>query len=247
MISNLFSTFIYQPIYNALVFLVGVVPGGDVGIAIIILTILIKLILFPLSKKAIQTQIVMREIDPELKQLREDFKDNKEELARKTMALFKDKKINPFASIFLILIQLPIIFGLYFVFFNEGKDGGFDGSLLYNFISIPEVFSFSFMGIIELTGKSIVLALIVAITQYYIARLMSPKAPETKGTSLKDDFQRSMHLQMRYVFPVIIGLVAYFISAAVALYLAVSNLFALGQEIMVKRMRDRSIEKPEAL
>lgn len=236
MIGNLFTTYIYEPIYNALVFLVGIVPGGDVGIAIILLTVLIKLVLFPLSHQAIKTQKVMREIDPELKKLREEYKENREELARQTMALFKDKKINPFASIFLILIQLPIVFGLYFVFFNEGANGGFDPATLYSFISIPEVYSFSFLGLIELTGKSLILALVVAISQFYLARLMMPKAPEVEEkASLKSDFQRSMHLQMRYVFPVIIGLVAYFISAAVALYLATSNLFALLQELIVKR------------
>lgn len=238
MIGNLFTTFIYEPIYNALVFLVHVVPGGDVGIAIVLLTILIKLILFPLSHQAIKTQKVMREIEPELKRIREELKDNREELARKTMALFKDKKINPFASIFLILLQLPIIFGLYFVFFNEGSNGGFDPETLYSFIALPEVYTFSFLGIIELTGKSVALAVIVASTQYWLARLMMPKAPEAaKEPSLKADFQRSMHIQMRYVFPIVIGLIAYFISAAVALYLAVSNIFALAQEFVVKRAK----------
>lgn len=240
MIGNLFSTFIYEPIYNALVFLVNVVPGGDVGIAIVLLTVIVKLILFPLAHQAIKTQKIMRDIEPELKRIREEFKENREELARKTMALFKDKKINPFASIFLILLQLPIVFGLYFVFFNEGGNGGFDPEILYSFIAYPEVYSFSFLGIIELTGKSIGLAVIVASTQYWLARLMMPKAPEVKEASLKADFQRSMHIQMRYVFPIVIGLVAYFISAAVALYLAVSNIFALIQEFVVRRSKHES-------
>lgn len=238
MIADVFSTLIYEPIYNALAFFVGVIPGGDVGIAIILLTILIKFILAPLSIKAIKTQVAMREIDPELKKLREELKDNKEELARRTMALFKEKKVNPFASIFLILIQLPIIFGLYFVFFNEGNGAGLDPNLLYSFIQVPESVSFTFLGLIDLTGKSAILAVLVAITQFINARIMMPNKPVAKDKpSFGDDLARSMHLQMRYVFPIVIGVVAYFISSAIALYFVVSNLFAMAQELWVKRLR----------
>jgi YidC/Oxa1 family membrane protein insertase len=234
---NLFSTVIYDPIYNALAFLVGVVPGGDIGIAIIILTIVIRLILYPLSAKAVKTQIAMREIDPELKRLREELKDSREELARKTMALFKQRKVNPFASIFLILIQLPIIIGLYFVFLHEGQGLGFDPEVLYAFISVPTEASPLFLGLVDLTGKSIVLAVIVGMTQFINARVMMPAQPPSKGASFGEDFQRSMQLQMRYVFPVVIGVIAYFISAAVALYFLTSNLFSLAQELWIKRHR----------
>jgi len=231
----LFNTFIYEPIYNALAFIVSVMPGGDVGVAIVLLTVFIKFILFPLSLSAVRTQAMMREIDPELKRIREEFKDNKEEVAKRTMALLKDKKVNPFASIFLILIQLPIILGLYFVFLSEGGGGGFDPSVLYSFIHLPESVSFMFLGSIDLTGKSISLAVLVAATQFYNARLMMPVTPQGDEGSLQHDLAKSMHLQMRYVFPVVMGVVAYVISAAIALYFLVSNLFQMFQELYVKR------------
>ena len=238
MIASLFHTVIYQPIYNALAFLVGILPGADVGIAIIILTIFIKLILFPLALTAVRTQLVMREIDPVLKQLRKDLKDKPEELAKRTLAIFKEKKINPLASVFLILIQLPVIIGLYFVFRIEGSGAGFDPNLLYSFISAPMHASFSFLGAIDLTTSSITLAILVAVSQFFASRLMMPKPPEPEEgeQSFQNDLARSMHLQMRYVFPLVIGGIAYAVSAATALYLFVSNLFAIGQELYVKHV-----------
>lgn len=240
MLGELFNTFIYDPIYNSLAFLVSIVPGGDVGVAIILLTVAIKLFLFPLSLVAIKTQLVMREIDPELKRLRKDLKEKPEELAKKTLTLFKENKINPFASIFLILIQLPVIVGLYFVFLHEGSGAGFDPALLYSFITAPTPVSFSFLGLIDLTGRSAVLAVLVAISQFAVSRMMMPNAPGNDGTqSFQNDLARSMHVQMRYVFPFVMGGIAYAISAAVALYFLVSNVFALGQEIYVRIVRER--------
>lgn len=240
--ASFFHTAIYQPIYNALAFIIGVVPGGDIGIAIILITILVRLVLFPLSLSAIKTQISMRAIDPELKKLREDLKDNKEELARRTMALFKENNINPFASFLLILIQLPIIIGLYLVLQHESKVVSFDPSLLYAFVHVPDQASLLFLGFVDLAGKSIVLAIIVAITQFIYARLMMPATPakDTSGkpASFQDDLAKSMSLQMRYVFPVVIGVVAYAASSAIALYFLVGNLFSIGQELTIRRMHN---------
>jgi len=235
MISSLFNTFIYDPIYNALAFLVHLVPGGDVGVAIIILTLIIKFALFPLSLKALRTQAAMREIDPLLKDLRKKHENNKEELAKKTLALLTEKKVNPFASIFLILIQLPIIFGLYFVFLGEGDGNGFDPTILYSFVPNPEQVSFLFLGLIGLTGKSMFLAGLVAVTQYINARLMQFPDPQGEAGTMSHDLAKSMQVQMKYVFPVVMGVVAYVISAAIALYFLVSNLFQLFQELYVRR------------
>ena len=235
--AELFHTFIYQPIYNTLALFINVIPGGDVGIAIIVLTLVVKFALFPLSLKALRTQAAMREIDPEMKRIKKEYEKDPQEQARRTMALLKEKKVNPFASVFLILIQLPIIFGLYFVFLNEGTNGGFDQSVLYSFITNPEHASFMFLGLISLTGKSIALALLVAVTQYINGKIMQFPEPQGEAGSLSHDMAKSMQLQMRYVLPLVMGFVAYIISAALALYFLVSNLFQLFQELYVRRTR----------
>ena len=236
---ELFHTAVYEPIYNALALIIGSIPGGDVGVAIVILTLLVRLLLFPLSFAAIRTQMTMREIDPLMKKLRVDFKENKEELAKRTMALFKEYKINPFASFFLILIQLPVIIGLYTVLINESKVLSFDPATLYSFVQVPAETSLSFLGILDLSGKSIILALIVAATQFLFAKLMTPPhtpASTSAAPSLEEDIQKSMSIQMRFVFPVLMGIVAYAASSSIALYFVVSNTFSIGQELFVRSM-----------
>lgn len=230
-----FNTFFYDPLYNVLVFLIEIMPGGNVGYAIILLTIFVKTVLYPLSKASLKTQIEMRKIDPELKEIREKYKNNKEEQARKTMELYKKKNIHPFSGCLPLLIQLPIIFALYFVFF---KGLGFNEDILYSFVSYPQTVNMSFLGI-DLIGKSIILAFLAGITQYFQIRFSVPLMPpvEKKGDKVdfKDEFMRNMNLQMRYVFPVIVFVISYTISAAVALYWVVNNLYSIAQELYIRR------------
>jgi YidC/Oxa1 family membrane protein insertase len=240
----LFHIAVYQPIYNALAFIVSALPGGDVGIGIIAITILVRLALSPLSLSAIKSQIAMKRIDPALKALREKYKDDKEAVGRKTMELFRENKINPLAGFLLILIQLPVIIGLYAVLRAEAKQVSFDPSLLYPFIHAPAHASLLFLGILNLTGKSLLLAVIVAATQFLYARLLAPsKTPASpkaaQGASFQEDFASSMQLQMQYVFPLLIGGIAYFASSAIALYFVASNTFSILQELVVQRIHGK--------
>jgi YidC/Oxa1 family membrane protein insertase len=240
--AHFFHVLIYQPIYNALAFILGLVPGGDVGIGIIAITILVRFILFPLSLSAIKTQMAMRKIDPELKALREAHKDDKETLGKKTMELFRENKVNPLAGFFLMLIQLPVIIGLYTVLRAEAQSTTFDTSALYSFVHAPEHVSLIFLGFLNLTGKSIVLAVIVGLTQFLYGRLLSPRtaptAPQVKG-SFQDDLSKSMQLQMQYGLPLILGVISYFASSAIALYFVTSNTFSILQELVVQRLHGK--------
>ncbi len=245
MIGGLFNTFVFIPLYNALVFLVSVIPFADLGLAVIMLTIIVKLILFPLSLKAVRTQFAMRALEPRLKEIKEKFKDKREEQARKTMALYKESGVNPFSSVLLILIQLPIIFGLYWVFVRGGlPDLNLD--ILYSFTPIPEMFNMQFFWVSDIAEKSAILALLAGATQYFQIKLTLPPLKERgKTPSLKDDLARSFHLQMRYMMPIIVVVIAYAISAAIALYWTTSNVFAIGQELFVRRRIKRKYESDE--
>lgn len=236
MFVSFFHQVIYAPIYNALAFLVSWVPGGDVGIAIILITVVVKLILFPLAVRASRTQHAMRDLEPKLKELREKHAGSAETLARETLALYRAEKVNPFASILLLILQVPVILGLYWVILAEGLGGTFDAALLYPGVPVPEVASFSFLGLIPLAGGSIALAILVAATQFYLARLMMPVAPVKTGKGFQDDLAASMHLQMRFVFPIVLGVVAYVAGAAIALYFLTSNIFGIIQEVVAKRL-----------
>ncbi len=235
MLSNLFHTFIYGPLYNALVLLVDIVPFADVGLVVIILTLIVKLFLFPLSIKAVRTQLAVRRMESEIATLKEKYKNNKEEHARQTMALYRKNGVNPFSSFLLILIQFPIILGLYWVFARGGLPV-INLEILYPFTPIPEVFNMQFLWVSDIAGKSIILALLAGITQFFQIRLTLPPLKKKGGKpSLKEDLTHSFHLQMRYVMPVVVVGVAYMVSAAIAIYWTTSNLFAIGQEFYVRR------------
>src|SRR4051812_38944032 len=116
--SFLYHTFFFDPLYNALILLFKLLPWADAGLVVIILTTLVRLILFPLSRKAVLTQVRMNEVAPELEKIKEKYKDKPEEQAKKTLELYREKKINPFSGILVILIQLPVIFALYRIFLH---------------------------------------------------------------------------------------------------------------------------------
>jgi YidC/Oxa1 family membrane protein insertase len=240
MFSTIWHTVFFDPVYNSLVFFVDVVRGGDVGIAIILTVVLVKLILLPMSLKAARTQLVMREIEPKLQEIKKAHKDSREEQARKTLELFQKYNLNPFSSILLLFIQIPIIIALYLAVYRGGGIPlpEINVDLLYTFIPTPETVSMHFLGIMDIAAKSLPLALLAAITQYIHTHLSLPKlAPRDpkQEANFKDDFNRSLQLQMRYVMPIIIFVAAYTISAAIALYFTVSNLMMILQEVVVRR------------
>ncbi|OGG47744.1 hypothetical protein A3D66_03125 [Candidatus Kaiserbacteria bacterium RIFCSPHIGHO2_02_FULL_50_9] len=244
--SSLYHAVFYDPMYNGLIFLVSVVPGGDVGIAIILLTIVVRFALFPLSLKATRTQLLMRELEPELRRLREELPKNKEELARRTMALYKEHRVNPFSSFLFLLVQIFFIFTLYLVFWKGGLPNIQD-DLLYSFTPSPGAVSTMLFGVLDIAGKSFFLAAIAGITQYFQTKLSIPPPlplPKDKKPSFKDDMARSFNLQMRYALPVIILVVSYTTSIVVALYFIVSNMVSIGQEAYVRRTLKRPTEAP---
>lgn len=242
MFSALWHGVFFDPIYNILIFFIDVVPGGDIGIAIVLATIVVKVVLLPLSLKAARTQFVMRELEPELKALQERFKDKREEYARAMMDAYKKAGVNPFSSILLLFIQIPIIIALYLSVYRGGGIPlpDINTALLYSFIPVPDTVSMLFLGLINIAEKSLPLALLAGVTQYIHTSLalppQKPRDPDAKP-SFKDDFSRSMHMQMKYVMPVIIFVVAYTVSATVAVYFIVSNLVAIGQEFLVRRQK----------
>jgi YidC/Oxa1 family membrane protein insertase len=242
MFNYIWHTFFFDPVYNGLIFFIDVIPGGDIGLAIIATVIVVKMILLPLSIKAAKTQRIMKEIEPKLKEIKEKFKDKKEEQARAMMMVYREAGLNPFASLILMFLQIPIVIALYF---SVSSGGGvalpaINTELLYSFIAAPAAVSMNFLGMIDIAGRSFVLALLAGVTQFYQVKLAMPALPprdKDAAPDLKQDFMRNMQLQMRYVMPVLIFVAAYAISAAIALYFFVSNLVAIAQEFYVKRHR----------
>jgi YidC/Oxa1 family membrane protein insertase len=241
MFSTIWHTLFFDPVYNGLIFFLDHVPAGDVGIAIILTTIVVKAILLPLSIKAVKTQKVMREIDPKIKDIKKDISDPQEQ-AKAIMALYKDSGINPFASILLMFIQIPIIIALYLSVSQGGGVPlpGINVDLLYSFVPEPETITMLFLGVLDIAQKSLPLAILAGIAQFIHGHLSFPKLPPrdpNAAPSMKDDFGRNMQLQMKYVMPALIAVVAYSTSAAIALYFVISSLTAILQELALKNQK----------
>lgn len=245
MISDLFFTILYQPIYNSLVFLVAFMPFHDIGLAVVIVTLFVKFVLFPLTHKTTKTQASIKIIEPEINKIKEEYKDDKQEQSKKVMELYKQHGINPFSGCVLFLIQFPIIIALYWVFW-KGLEGGINPEQLYGFVSIPQNISTSFLGIIDISDKSIFLAALAGISQYFQMKLSLPPTPKKEvgeKPSFKDDFKKSFNLQMRYGLPVLVFFIAYTISAVIALYWLTANLFSISHELLVKRKAQKQANK----
>ncbi len=237
---NLFHDLVFLPVHNLLVFFVDILPGGDLGLAVIAVTLIVKLVLLPLSLQAARTQRMMRAIEPELKALRERTKDNKEAQAREMLALYKEKNVKPFASILMLFLQIPIIFGLYFVS-KEAATTVLDASLLYSFVPLPESVSLAFLGIFSVTTMSITLALVAAATQFVQALYVIPVPEKPKeGATMQEEFAHSMATQARYIFPILIGIFA-LSSGAIALYFSAASIFMVAQEALVRKLHPNEV------
>jgi YidC/Oxa1 family membrane protein insertase len=235
MISDVFHTIISAPLYNGLIILLNLGTWMDVGIAVIVLTILVKTALFPLSLKAARTQRVMKELEAPMKEIKEKYKDNREEQGRKLLDLYRNNNINPFSSFVVLFIQLPVIFGLYWLFLKGGLPE-VNMDLLYSFVPKPDEISMYFLGFVDMASKNVPLAILAGVTQHFQARFaLPPIEPRAENATFQEDFARSLQVQMKYVLPIIIIYIAYIASAAVALYWITSNIFAIGQELHVKK------------
>lgn len=233
----MFNTIFVEPLYNILVFLVNIVPWHSVGIAIVILTLLVKFILAPLHAKAIRGQFEMKKLEPKLREIKKNYPD-KQTQAQKTFELYKEHKISPLAGCLPILIQLPIILALYRVFLGGFS---FDTLPLYDFIKQPETIKLTFLGLADLTEKSIILAALAGITQYLQVHFSANRnpAPDPSDTSMSANMTKMMSKQMKYFLPVFVAIISYQISAAIALYWSVNNIFTAVQEYLIHKKMDK--------
>jgi YidC/Oxa1 family membrane protein insertase len=197
----------------------------------------VKLVLYPIAKKSIVTQATMKEKEKELASIKENYKD-KQEQAVKVMEFYKKNNINPFSSILTILIQIPIIYSLYYIFFRSGLPT-IDTSILYSFVKAPAMVSMNFLGLIDVSQKSIVLALLAAVTSFLqmhwsSASTSKPASAQSSGVA-KEDFGAMMNKQMKYTMPLIVFFISWKISAIVALYWLVSNLVGIAQDAYIRK------------
>ncbi len=203
---------------------------NNFGVAVILLTLIVRLAINPLNAKALQSQKVMTEMQPKLQEIQNRYKDDKEKQAQALMDLYKKEKFNPFSGMLFLFIQIPIIYALYFVF----RSGiAIDGNMMYSFISLPSQINPYFLGL-DLSKPNVYLAVLTAIAQYFQAKTAVPPAPKTEGK--KDqmtEMSNMMMKQMAFFVPVITFFVLFNLPAALGLYWLVTTVFTIVQQYYI--------------
>lgn len=228
-----FNIILYQPLFNALIFLYQFLPGRDFGVAVIVLTIIIRIILYPLMLKSIKSQKMLSELQPRIQEIQQKYKGNKEKQAKEMMQLYQKEKINPLGGCLPFLIQLPILIALYRVFWHGMEPGAMNH--LYSFMPNPGEIDPTFLGLINLAEPSLWLAFLSGIAQFFQTKMLMPKnKPAPKGDQMAQ-FSGMMQKQMLYFFPIFTVFILWKLPAAIGVYWLVTALFSIGQQYLIMR------------
>jgi YidC/Oxa1 family membrane protein insertase len=227
-LSNFFYLVLYQPIFNLLIFFDFLFK--DFGVAIIFLTLLIRVLLFPLSQKTLESQKAMADLQPELKKVQEKYKEDKEKQAQAIVEVYKKAKINPLASIFLLFLQLPILIALYRVFWRGFEADQF--SYLYSFTPHASQINPNFLGFFNLSQGNLLLAILAGLTQFWQSKI-SLKPDFSK--SPKRDFATIFQRQAVFVLPFFTFTLLVSLPSALSLYIIITNLFSIFEQLFFKR------------
>ncbi|MBI3589244.1 MAG: membrane protein insertase YidC [Candidatus Liptonbacteria bacterium] len=225
----IFSTLLFQPLFNILIFFYQTIAFHDFGLAIIFLTLLIRLILFPVFQKSTRHQRVMQELQPKLKKVQEEHKKDRTKQAAAMMAVYKDHNVSPFSGFLLLLVQIPVLIALYLVLRQSLSAESLKG--LYSFISSPQKLNYSFLGLINLANRSIVVVSLAVITQYFQAKLSLPKIEKGRVLSQTEKMGR----QMAYFGPILTAVIFFNFPAALGLYWLITSLFSIFQQLIINR------------
>ena len=232
----MFHTIFYEPVYNLIVVVLTITPLHDIGAAIIIVTCLVKGILRPLNLSALRSKYLMKRLEPQMNKIKELQKTAPQEASKKMVELYKIEKINPFASLFVVIIQIPIFFALYFVFARGLHP---DPTSIYSFVSFPDNLHTMAFGLFDVTKKSIFIAVLAGLSSYFLARrqttTMAVSKKEKKEENFQDQFMKSMKIQLLYVLPIIITMSASVLPSALGLYWFVSNMIGYAQDVYMKK------------
>jgi len=229
-IVTFFDIFLYKPLFNTLVLLYSYIPGHDFGIAVILLTIVIRFLLYPLSVKSLNSQKALQSLQPKIQEIQKKHKDDKEKLAKETLELYRKEKINPFGGFVLALIQLPVLIALYRVFW-KGLNVS-ELSYLYGFVSNPGSINAMFLGMLDLSKPNLIFAVLAGVLQFFQTKMMLPKIAKTG-----DSFSKIMQNQMLYFFPFMTIAILMTLPSAIGLYWTVSGIFSIIQQYFLLKKK----------
>ncbi len=234
---NLFQTVLFQPILNLLIWLYNIIPGNDMGLAIIALTFIVKLVLYPFSIAQIKQQRALQSLQPKIDEVRARLKNDKDAQAKELMELYKREKVNPAASCLPLLVQLPVFIGLYRALRDGLASKGLN--LLYPFIANPGTVNHFLFGVIDLSKPNYVLAVMAGLIQFVQSRQMmgnkaltNPPPKEVEGSAAAEDesMAAAMNKQMMYIMPVMTVVIGVTLPGGLTLYWFVMSLLTVAQQ-----------------
>ena len=248
--STIYQTVLYDPLFNALVFLYNTVAFRNMGVAIILLTLVIRFALYPVSRKAIQTQRAMQKMQPAINEIREKYKNDKEAQSREMMKVYAEHKMNPLSSCLPLIVQAVLLIALYHVFESGLNSAGFEH--LYPFVTNPGHIDTTFLGFIDLAARgNIALAILAGGLQFIQswmllrkqkkASALTPKAEATKKSP--EEMSQTLSRNMAYLFPFMTIYFGYALPAGLPLYWIVTTLFAIAQQWLLERADKRKEAK----
>lgn len=236
MFFSFFHTVLYQPLFNIFVGLYNIVPGHDVGLVIVIITIFLRLAIYPLTAKSIKAQKSLQVLQPKLAELKKQYANDQQKLAQATMEMYKNNKVNPFASCLPILIQLPVLIALYWVL-RDGLASTNLNNVLYSFINNPGTINSVSLNFINLAKPNAILAILAGAAQFLQAKTMSTQmAPPNAGEGSKDENMMAiMNKQMLYFMPLFTVVIGFSLPAGLTLYWFWSTLLMALQQIYMNK------------
>ena len=233
----LFNAIIYQPILNLLIWLYNVIPGNDLGFAIIALTLIVKIVLYPFAKAQIKQQRSLQELQPKMEEIKARLKDDKEAQAKELMELYRKEKVNPAASCLPLIIQLPIFIGLLNAL--RATLAAKTLTMLYPFVVNPGSVNTMFLGFVNLSKPNYVLAVLAGAVQFWQSwqmfrrpALITPPPPVVAGSKGAEDESMAtmMNKQMMYIMPVVTVFIGCTLPGGLALYWIVMSLLTVAQQ-----------------
>ena len=228
----LFNQILYQPLFNFLVYLYNVIPGNDFGVAIIVLTLIVRVIFTPFSIKMLVSQRRLSELQPKIKEIQEKFKHDKVAQSQAVMELYKKEGVNPMSGCLPLIIQLPLLFALYKALAN-GLNPENLGSL-YSFIHNPGQINNIAFGFLDLAKKSPFLSIAAGAFQMIQSKISAQQMPLKDGGNQAFNMAM-MNKHMLYFFPIMIIIISWNLPAGLVLYWAVTTFFSIFEQLYIKK------------
>jgi len=223
---NFIHNYISLPLLSVLIFIYNYLSFHDLGIAIIVLTLVVRIILLPFFYKSAKNQTILQKLQPQIKEIQKIHKDDRAKQGMAMMELYKKHQVNPFSSLLLILIQIPIFIALFDLFSNQIKNFHFSSTY--------------FLGLVDLTQKNIVVVLIAALFQYLQMKAMMQLQTKNQSKNSENNLEQFNKI-MLFVGPFLTVLIFMNLPSAISLYWLTFSVFSFIQQIFINKRISQSI------